>query len=212
MSSQNQNERSYQYKQGQLTCHRDTNRAEAVCGECGTPLCENHSTQKLLFIEKVFRDWSFSRFRGGQQPLIKSVVLLIALPLAWVFVEPLTLVENAGISPPASTGRAVLHSSIILGFAFTLKLWGQGSDENTSIRLLYREPPKRVLCKSCFDDNFLQVIIGYTMLGLSVLVMLAGVYLAWNSKSLGALRLSVVGLGIFVIRHDVTLYIVKFIE
>jgi hypothetical protein len=204
MSQSSGTEQSYQQRQRQLTCHRDTDAATGVCGECGSPLCADHQNE--------IRDPVFSHFIQQFSYLGWALGLLVVLPVAWFVVDPIALLGEQDVSVPAGTGTFVLHSSVLLGLAFGFTLWSQGADRKTSARFLRRTPPTRILCEDCHADTAVRRIIYYGLLGLAGLLVVVGVYLAWDGESISSLRVSTLGLALYVVRSDATMFLNKLIE
>ena len=106
----------------------------------------------------------------------------------------------------------MLHSSFLLGLSFLFVVWGQGADRNTSASLLRRRAPKRVLCNECISITSVGRFIRLGLTGVALLLLAGGGYFAWSAESLPWLRLSALGLGVYLIRHDLTFYLGKLIE
>lgn len=198
------NERSFQKQGLSLTCHRDQDSATAVCGDCGVPLCTDHHNS--------LTDPVFGHFTRSTRPLLLSGVLLFIFPLAWILTDPVSILEQEGLSVPSGTGTVLLHSSLILGFAFGFTVWMQGADRKTSARFLALAPPERILCEECHASTAIQRFIYASLALLGVGLVVLSVYLAWDGSSLYPLRGSALGAGLLVARTNLTLFVSKLVE
>jgi hypothetical protein len=204
-------EESYQDQslKNTFTCHRDRDRATAVCGECGDPLCETH--------QKNFTDPLFTRFKSGLSYFAALILGLLVFPAVWLAVDPMTAIENSlasnGESPlPAGTESAVFHSIIILAFFSGLTMWMQSATRKTSVRFLQRSLPERILCEDCYADTSVVRLLSVAIFLVSLLVFVAGAYFAWSSGNLSTLRLSAVAIGIYILRYDIVMLTSKLLE
>jgi hypothetical protein len=204
-------EQSYQDQglKNTFTCHRDRDPATAVCGECGDPLCDSH--------QESFTDPSVTRFRPGLLRFVAIVLGLLLFPAVWFAVDPMTAIESSlesnGESPlPAGTEPAVVHSAVILALFSGLALWVQSATRKTSVRFLRRSPPERTLCEDCYADTSVVRLLSVTIFLVGLLLFVAGAYLAWSGGNVSTLRLSAVGIGVYILRYDIVMFTSKLLE
>jgi len=194
-----------------LTCDKAcSDSATSVCGRCSIPLCSDHRTEQ--------RDPLFSGFSETFGSFLMAVGLVIVIPVAWTMVDPVTTVEQEiisnqeNLSIPADLRTTVLHSSVLLGLGMLFTLWVQGADRKTSARFLQRTRPNRVLCEDCSADTQLPRLLLYIIAALAGLLILFGAYLAWDSSGVGSLRISALGILIYIIRADTVMFLGKLVE
>lgn len=200
-----------------LTCHRDQNPATAVCGECGVPLCENHQAWSfwnlLPSVEKTRTvDATYTRFSSGFASLVGVVVALVAIPVLIVGFSPVHTVLGDFVDIPSGTETAILHSSLLVGLSLGLSLWSQGAESLTSVRFLRRRTTERVLCKNCHEALTIQRGVYLSTVALAGLFAALGLYWSVTGDSLTPLRVAGLGLGVYILRFDSTLYIIELME
>jgi hypothetical protein len=159
----------------------------------------------------------FTRFKPGLSYFAAVILGLLILPAVWLTVDPMAAIENAlasnGESPlPAGTEPAVLHSTVILALFSGLTLWVQGATRKTSARFLRRSPPKRILCEDCYADTSVVRLLAVAIFFVGLLLFAAGAYFSWSSGNISALRLSAVGIGIYILRYDIVMFTSKLLE
>lgn len=194
-----------------LTCDKAcSDSATAVCGRCSIPLCSDHRTEQ--------RDPLFSAFSETFGAFLLAVGLVIVIPVAWTTVDPVTILEQEVISNqenlsiPADLGTTVLHSSVLLGLGMLFTMWIQSADRKTSARFLRRTRPERVLCEDCSADTQLPRLALYVIAALAGLLILFGAYLAWDGSGVGSLRISALGILIYIVRTDTVMFLGKLFE
>jgi hypothetical protein len=194
-----------------LTCNEDcSDNATAVCGRCGIPLCSDHQNEQ--------RDPMFSDFSEKFRYFLLAIGLVAVIPIAWTMLDPVTMLEEEvladqeDISVPDGSSTTVLHSSVLLGLGLWFALWAQSADRKTSARFLWRTPPRRTLCRECSADARVPLFILYAVSALAALLVLLGVYLAWSSSGVTPLRLSALGLAVYIVRTDAVMLIGKLVE
>lgn len=209
-TQQPQQQTSVQTNRGKFTCHNDQDRATAVCGRCGVPLCPDHQNEQ--------RDPMFSDFSEKFRYFLLAIGLVAVIPIAWTMLDPVTMLEEEiladqeDISVPDGSSTTVLHSSVLLGLGLWFALWAQSADRKTSARFLWRTPPRRTLCRECSADARVPLFILYAVSALAALLVLLGVYLAWSSNGVTPLRLSALGLAVYIVRTDAVMLIGKLVE
>lgn len=203
-SQERQSERSFQRRNSGLTCHRDSDSATAVCGDCGIPVCTEHQNE--------ITDPVFGHFERSTSPAVLTAILVVALPVGWVLVDPISLLEQEDVSVPSGLGTTLLHSAFILGLASGFTVWVQGAHQKTSARFLRLAPPERVLCEECHASSAIQRFVYAVVVLAGVGLGLLGLYLAWDGSTISPLRVTALGVGLFVIRMDLTMFLSKIIE
>lgn len=208
-TQQPQQQTSVKTNRDEFTCHNDQDPATAVCGRCGVPLCSDHQNEQ--------RDPMFSDFSEKFGYFLLAIGLVLVIPIAWTMLDPVTVLEEEvlseeDISVPDGSSTTVLHSSVLLGLGLWFALWAQSADQKTSARFLRRTPPSRILCRDCSADARVPQLILYLVAALAGLLVLSGVYLAWDSSGVTALRLSALGLAVYIVRTDAVMLLGKLVE
>lgn len=186
---------------GQLTCHRDSDRAVAVCGECGKPLCDDH--------ERTLTDSLYSSYRSSYVPLVEAVVGLLVVPAAILGViggSTLADLERQLFGQAIGLDTGLLLTAILVGLAGLATTWFQGGDSKTSARLLAREPPERSMCEECYQKTSLARFLSIGLLVLGALLAVGGLVLVVQSQSGVLLAISGLGVALYLLRHDLTLF------
>ena len=206
-----------------LVCFRDTDRAEAVCGDCGCPVCGpilNVSLRGMvssLFNDpghgRQFHDATFHQYRSGLKRVTFSIGMLgTALLFSVIFPDIIPALVSAVFLSSIGLKPAIVHSAVILGIAGMLTLRYQPGERITSLRIRERRTVNRVVCDKCFENRLVQVLLTYALTAVFVVLILLGIKEIVTKGSLRPLRLVAVGFGLGMLRDDVVAYVMEILE
>lgn len=182
----------------ELTCHRDSDPAVAVCGECGEPLCDDH--------ERTLTDPMFSTFQSSYVALVQGLVAMLVV-LALLFGGgTLTDIERQVFGQEIGLGTGLLLGAILVGFAGFSTTWFQSGDGKTSARLLGRDPPERSMCEECYQNTSVARLLSAGLFVLGALLAIGGLVLTVQSQSGVLLVVSGLGIALYLLRYDLTLF------
>lgn len=209
-------------RQKELRCGEVcSEKATAVCGRCGLPLCEEEPHQnehRIIWTGQPQTDPLFGDFVNTFGKLLLAFGLLVVIPLAWSMSDPVMILEEGvladqdDITIPNDLGTTVLHSSILLGVALSMTLWVQSADRITSVRVRQRAPRERVFCNDCSADVQVPRLILHILTALGLLLVVLGAYLAWSNSGVASLRLSAVGIVLLSVKSELVMLVGKLIE
>jgi len=201
----------------ELVCYRDTDEAEAVCGECGRPVCGPLRDSTLGgLVRSVFNDYghgqlfhdaTFHHYENGLGRVLLALGLLGVSVLFSVIVPGLipTIVSET-ISRPIGLKPAIIQSSAILGLAALATLRYQRGERKTSFRIQVRRTADRVLCDECFENTLVQLALSYLITIVVLLLVIMGLRNAITAESALPLRTAALGLAIGIIGDDLVAY------
>ncbi len=203
-----------------LLCYRDTDDAEAVCGECGRPVCGpvmNATVRGILsglFSDyghgKRFHDATFHSYENGVGRALLTVGLLgISVLFSAVAPGLIPAVVSATISAPIGLKPAVVQSSAVLGLASLLTLRYQRGERTTEFRVRVRRTASRVLCDECFENSLVQLALSYVVTAVvSVLIVFALLDVVSTGSAL-PLRIAALGVGLRIVGDDIVAYLMS---
>jgi len=204
----------------ELVCYRDADGADAVCGDCGRPVCGpilNTTLKGLVssvFNEhghgRRFHDSTFHEYRSGLKRVGLVVVLLgTALLFSVVFPNLLQTVVSLASLTPIGLNQAVVHSSVLLAIAAILTLRYQRGERTTDFRIRVRRTTDRVFCDKCFENRLVQWSLTYALIAVSAIVILFGIREVFTRGSALPLRVVVLGVAIAMVRDDLVAYVME---
>lgn len=183
-----------------LTCYKDSDVSEGVCGECGRPVCGDH--------RRSLRDSTFHYYEGGSRRAVAVLVGLLAVPIVFTQLVP-DLVPNliqTALSRTLLFTDAVVQSAIILAVALALTLRLQSGEHRGDFRVLIRRATDRSLCDNCYEDTVLQRAFYYGVVVVAASLTLIGLRDIVTQGVLLPLRTVAVGLAVWVLRDDIVAY------
>lgn len=206
-----------------LVCYRDTDEAEAVCGNCGRPVCGPLMDASFgglirnLYTDhghgQRFHDATFHHYESGLGRVLLAVGLLgISILFSVVVPRLIPRIVLATISTPIELKPALIQSSAIIGIALLATLRYQRGERKTSFRIRIRRGYERVLCDECFENRLVQLALMYVITGVAIVSFLLGVRNAIATSSLLPLRMGALAIGIIVIRDDLVAYVMFILE
>jgi hypothetical protein len=217
--------------QDNLICFRDVEEAEAVCGDCGRPVCGPilpltvRGLVSSLFNDyghgRRFHDYTFHEYRHGLGRIIFAgvmigIVLLFSvvfsniIPALWSIIsQSSTGLDSAVPQFLSGFNSAVVQSAVILGVAGIFTLRYQRGERITSFRLRVRKTFDRVVCDDCSENRLVQILLTYAVTAIFMIIILIGIRGIITTESAGPLRLVAVGIGFRILRGDIVAYILE---
>lgn len=206
-----------------LLCYRDTDEAEAVCGECGEPVCGPvmkgtpwellHSVFTAYGHGREFHDATFSHYESGLRRVVLLVGLFgVSLLFSVIFPRAIPTVVSAVFPTPIELKPAIVQSSAILGVALLLTLRYQRGDHKTRFRIRVRRTTDRVLCDGCFEDSLVQLALAYVVTAVIVVLVAVGLQDVLVQGSALPLRIVALGVGLGVLRDDIVASLMEVLE
>lgn len=182
--------------------------AEQVCGECGTPVCDDCADR--------VNDMTLNDYEPG-------AARHIAVALGLVFVVPflvnlvpqgvsLALADLAGKDSPLYYKGGLALASMLVGVAMLASVRYRPASSASDFELLTRNSNERVVCGDCKSEKSVQQGVYYLVAALGVLVALYGVWTAVDALFFRSLRVAGVGGAIFVLRAEITTFVLGFLE
>lgn len=188
----------------EFTCATHGGRGvEAVCGECGEPLCRDCAND--------VRDPVFEHYEtAGLRRLALILVLVIGLPILLnTFLLDILIQIRKDLTPQTIVlfDPGILHSSVILGLTLIPTLYYRAGSDRIGKTFVHRRATERNLCDDCASKRK-QSILYYSITGFAVLFGLLGLYLIVQSFGsriidLTSLRISAIGVGIYLLRDEI---------
>lgn len=190
----------------ELTCYKDSDLAEGVCGECGRPVCADH--------QRSFHDSTFHHYEGGSRRAVVALISLVGVPVVFdqLFPDLIPSLIVSVLRRPLFFTDAVVHSAVILGLALGLTLRFQSGEHRGNFRILARRVATRHLCGECYEETFLQRALHYALAVVAILLMLLGLRDLVSKGILLPLRTVAVGIGVWVLRDDLVAYAMYALE
>lgn len=206
-----------------LVCYRDTDEAEAVCGDCGRPVCGPAMDVTLSGLVgsitgdpghgRRFHDSTFSQYTSGIGRAILALALVsVSILLSSVFPGLVPGIVQAVSSRPIGLKPALVQSTAILGLAYLLTLRYQGGEHSTNFRIRVRKTATRVLCDECFENTMVQLALFYLLTAVAVVLVLVGFRDIVSTGALKPFRIVALGFGLGILRDDIVALAVWVLE
>ncbi|WP_324759325.1 hypothetical protein [Haloarcula montana] len=206
-----------------LVCYRDTDEAEAVCGDCGRPVCGPAMDISLGGVlgsitgdpghGRRFHDSTFSQYASGLgRAALGLALVFVSILLSYVF-PGLVPGIVAAVSPgPIGLKPALVQSTAILGVASLLTLRYQGGEHSTNFRIRVRKTATRVLCDECFENTMVQLVLFYFLTAVAAVLVIVGLRDIVATGALKPFRIVALGLGLGILRDDIVALAVWILE
>lgn len=206
-----------------LVCYKDTDEAEAVCGECGRPVCGPEIDASILGIAtsavgdhghaRRFRDSTFHHYQSGLGRTVLALgLLLLSVLLTAVFPRLIPGIVSVIFPRPIQLKPAIIQSAAILGVVLLATLRYQGGERTTNFRIRVRRTAKRILCDDCFEDRLVQLTVFYLVTVVAIIVVLVGIRNIVNQASALPLRVIALGLSLGILRDDIVALVVGLLK
>lgn len=193
-----------------LACDNHGDRGvDSVCGECGTPVCDDCSTFVTDLTLDHYEREGFGRLLGAVVVLLGGLLLVDQIPRQFWLV----LVDIAG--QPLYIQGGLKQGLILLGIGLLGTVWIRTTDEGfgvTNRQALLRKRNARTVCEDCYGPKRTQrvILITFWLLGAGIAVY--GLYQSFSGLNFGPLRIAGLGAGLWVLRYELATAVVALIE
>ena len=193
-----------------LACENHGDRGvDSVCGECGTPVCDDCSTSVTDLTLDHYTTDGFARLGLALMVVLAGLVLVDLVPRQFWLV----LVDIAG--QPLYIQGGLKQGLILLGIGLLLTGWIRTTDEGFGVmnrQALLRKRNARTVCEDCYGPKRTQraILVAFWLLGAGIAVY--GLYQSFSGLNFGPLRISGLGAGLWVLRYELATAVVALIE
>jgi hypothetical protein len=194
-----------------LACDDHGDRAEGVCGVCGTPVCADGRSE--------IRDVTLPAYeRGGGRRLLYGLVLIVGPPLllSVLFPRLLGTLTRSLFDKPLYLKGGLVPSLILVGLALLIGLRYRYADRAYADRrafvlpytdrafdLLVRRSIRRTVCLECKRIKRRQRYVRYAVAVIAGSLVLYGLYYSVSGLFFRPLRFAGVGAALYVVREEV---------
>lgn len=178
-------------------------RANCVCGKCGTPLAEENA--------KTETDLTFVQYEADGRKRALYGLALVALPTLVFSVLFPFLIKN--ITSLLVDQPLYLKGGLITGSFFVgLGLLGTVRYRTDDFGLFTADHGERTVCEDCASSTSTQSLVrGATML-VGVVIALYGLYRCFTLLSFSYLKWVGLGTGIYLLSEEVTTFAATLLE
>lgn len=193
-----------------LACeyHGETT-ADQICGECGTPLCDDCSATVTDVLLDDYRPNGVKLVLFGLLLAVAGPLLVNAVPRpVW-----LTLTDAAG--KPLYIQGGLRPALIVVGVALLAKVRYRRVDDGFglfNVQALTRRSNDRTVCENCYPAKRTQKLLGDALGLLAALLVLYGLYRSFSALFFQHLRYVGLGVALGVLRYDVVAAVSEFLE
>lgn len=170
-------------------------RAEVVCGECGTPLCDDCTAR--------VSDITLDHYEtGGASRVLFALVFAVGIPLLLTVVFPRLIlsVSVLFVDHPLFIKNSLVTSSIIVGIAL---LGALRFRTDADFELLTRRTNERVVCADCKPGKNRQRYVRYAVVGVAGLLVVFGLARSVPGLVFTEFWISGVGVAFYIVRDEV---------
>lgn len=199
-----------------LACDDHSNRAaERVCGECGSPLCDECASR--------LSDITLEHYeRGGGKQLVIGLGLVIGVPLLLEVLAPNLVGSITGLlfDEAVYLEGSLVRGSIVVGLAYLAVVryrtrYGLSDVEPLEFgsaigdfELLTRRSGTRTVCEQCKPDKQVQTYLLYGITLVAGALVVYGLYQSLPNLFFVPLRYSAVGIALYLARDELVALVV----
>lgn len=193
---------------GYLACEQDgAEEAGRVCGQCGAPVCTNHS--------KTIIDPTLTDHSTGGSTLLAGLALVLSPLLVAAIPRPvwLTLSDLAG--GPLYIRGALKRGLLIVGLTLLATLHGRRIESGFKLldfELLTSDDNPRTVCEECYRVKRTQKYAGRALGGIAVLLIGYSLYVSLPQLTFTFLWVAGVGVALWLVRYKIVGVVFRILE